>query len=44
LKEGDMTRRKPDIAKMMKVLNRDLTDLDYGILQTAEKRHKKLEY
>ena len=36
LKEGDMTRRKPDIAKMMKVLKRDLTDLDSGILKTAE--------
>jgi UDP-glucuronate decarboxylase len=41
LKEGDMTRRKPDISKMMKVLNRDLTDLDSGILQTAEKWHNK---
>jgi len=36
LKEGDMTRRKPDISKMMKVLNRDLTDLDSGILKTAK--------
>jgi UDP-glucuronate decarboxylase len=35
LTEGDMTRRKPDIEKMMKVLKRDLTDLDSGILQTA---------
>ena len=31
-----MTRRKPDIARMMKVLNRDLIDLDSGILQTAK--------
>lgn len=36
LKEGDMTRRKPDIEKMMKVLKRDLTDLDSGILLTAK--------
>lgn len=36
LKEGDMTRRKPDISKMMEVLKRDLTDLDSGILQTAK--------
>jgi UDP-glucuronate decarboxylase len=35
LAEGDMTRRKPDIEKMMKVLRRNLTDLDSGILQTA---------
>lgn len=39
LQEGDMTRRKPDIAKMMKVLNRDLVDLDSGILQTAKMWH-----
>jgi len=36
LKEGDMTRRKPDISKMMKVLNRELTDLNTGILKTAQ--------
>lgn len=39
LQEGDMTRRKPDIAKMMKVLNRDLVSLDSGILQTAKMWH-----
>jgi UDP-glucose 4-epimerase len=36
LKDGDMTRRKPDISKMIKVLNRDLTCLDEGILLTAK--------
>jgi UDP-glucose 4-epimerase len=46
LKEGDMTRRKPDIEKMMKVLKRDLTDLDTGIMLTAkfwQKNNKTLE-
>jgi UDP-glucuronate decarboxylase len=36
LKEGDMTRRKPDISKMMKVLDRNLTSLDDGILKTVK--------
>lgn len=36
LKEGDMTRRKPDISKMKTLLNRELTSLEYGINQTAE--------
>lgn len=31
LKEGDMTRRKPDISKMKKLLSRDLTPLESGI-------------
>lgn len=31
LKEGDMTRRKPDITKMRKVLGRELTPLREGI-------------
>jgi UDP-glucose 4-epimerase len=31
LEEGDMTRRKPDIAKMRQLLNRDLTPLEVGI-------------
>ena len=41
--DGDMTRRKPDIAKMMKVLNRDLIDLDSGILKTAKMWKNKEE-
>lgn len=35
LKEGDMTRRKPDIAKMKKILNRQLISLDEGILRVT---------
>jgi nucleoside-diphosphate-sugar epimerase len=31
LKEGDMTRRQPDISKMKKILSRDLLSLDDGI-------------
>jgi nucleoside-diphosphate-sugar epimerase len=31
LKEGDMTRRQPDIAKMRQILNRDLVSLQHGI-------------
>lgn len=36
LKEGDMTRRLPDIARMRSILQRDLTPLDVGIRRTAE--------
>jgi len=31
LKEGDMTRRQPDIAKMRKILNHDLVPLEVGV-------------
>ena len=31
LEEGDMTRRRPDITKMKKLLNRDLLSLDEGL-------------
>jgi nucleoside-diphosphate-sugar epimerase len=31
LKEGDMTRRLPDVSKMRNILNRDLVHLDSGI-------------
>jgi UDP-glucose 4-epimerase len=31
LKEGDMTRRKPDITKMRSVLNRELIPLNQGL-------------
>lgn len=34
LAEGDMTRRKPDIAKMRKLLNRPMTTLEEGIQKT----------
>ena len=36
LKEGDMTRRKPDIEKMKIVLNRELLSLDDGIKKVCE--------
>jgi len=36
LKEGDMTRRKPDISKMKKILNRDLTGLRDGIIKCVK--------
>ncbi len=32
LKDGDMTRRKPDITKMRELLNRDLKPLEEGIM------------
>jgi len=35
LPEGDMSRRKPDISKMLKILNRPLVPLEEGILLTA---------
>lgn len=35
LKEGDMTRRKPDISKMKTIISRDLISLDEGIIRTA---------
>lgn len=33
LKEGDMSRRQPDIAKMKQILNRDLVSLEEGLKQ-----------
>lgn len=36
LKEGDMTRRKPDISKMQNILSRELTSLDEGIMKVAK--------
>ena len=38
LKEGDMTRRKPDITKMIEILGRPLISLDEGIRKTHEYR------
>ncbi|MBX4197073.1 GDP-mannose 4,6-dehydratase [Candidatus Saccharibacteria bacterium] len=38
LKEGDMTRRQPDAAKMKKLLGRPLTSLDEGIEKLIEYR------
>lgn len=34
LKEGDMTRRRPDLTKMKAILNRDLITLEEGIKAT----------
>jgi len=36
LKEGDMSRRLPDIVRMRSILRRDLTPLEIGICKTAE--------
>lgn len=36
LKEGDMTRRKPDITKMRQLLNHDLVPLETGISRLVE--------
>jgi UDP-glucose 4-epimerase len=36
LEEGDMTRRRPDIAKMRAILGRDLTPLDRGLRTLLE--------
>jgi nucleoside-diphosphate-sugar epimerase len=38
LKEGDMTRRKPDISKMRSILERPLTSLESGLRKTLEMR------
>lgn len=43
LKEGDMTRRKPDISKMKGVLNRDLIPLEEGIRRIISHQHQ-LDY
>ncbi|NQX92745.1 MAG: NAD-dependent epimerase/dehydratase family protein [Flavobacteriales bacterium] len=46
LPEGDMTRRKPDITKMKKVLQRNLIPLNEGLTQVAEhvKRSQNVRY
>jgi UDP-glucose 4-epimerase len=36
LKEGDMTRRKPDIAKFKTLLGRPMTMIEDGIRKTVE--------
>jgi UDP-glucose 4-epimerase len=38
LKEGDMTRRKPDNSKMLSILNRPLLPLEEGIKRTLQFR------
>ena len=39
LKEGDMTRRQPDITKMMELLNRGFTPLEDGIKSIIRSSH-----
>jgi len=36
LKEGDMTKRQPDISKMKEILKRDLLPLEKGIIKVIE--------
>ena len=44
LKEGDMTRRKPDITIMKKVLGRELLSLEEGLKKVIEKGVFKNSY
>lgn len=39
LKDGDMTRRKPDLAKMKSILGRELLSLEEGINKTLENKY-----
>ena len=39
LKEGDMTRRQPDITRMMELLNRGFTPLEDGIKSIIRSSH-----
>lgn len=39
LKEGDMTRRRPDINRMRKVLNRPLISLEEGLMKIIQNPH-----
>ena len=39
LKEGDMTRRCPDITKMKLLLNRRMTSLDEGIRRLIDEKN-----
>ena len=39
LKEGDMTRRQPDITKMIELLNRPFTSLEEGIKSIIRSSH-----
>lgn len=41
LAEGDMTRRKPDITKMRRLLNRDMVPLETGITRLVEHFRKQ---
>ena len=39
LKEGDMTRRKPDTSKMLKVLNRELLTIEEGVTNILQLKY-----
>lgn len=39
LKDGDMTRRKPDLSKMKSILGRELISLEDGINKTLENKY-----
>src|SRR4051812_22691365 len=39
LKEGDMSRRRPDVTKMRLLLQRDFTSLEQGLLQIINDHH-----
>ena len=43
LKEGDMTRRRPDISKMKQVLDRPLLPVEQGIERLLEHKSKQAE-
>jgi len=39
LKEGDMTRRKPDNSKMLKILNRNLLSIEEGVANIIQLKY-----
>ncbi len=39
LKDGDMTRRKPDLAKMRTILGRELISLEDGLMKTLDNKY-----
>ncbi|MEH0154317.1 NAD-dependent epimerase/dehydratase family protein [Limibacter armeniacum] len=43
LKEGDMTRRQPDIAQMKGIIGKDLVKLEVGMEQVISARRKMLK-
>jgi nucleoside-diphosphate-sugar epimerase len=43
LKEGDMTRRKPDNSKMLKILNRDLLTIEQGVANILQLKYSLIK-
>ena len=43
LKEGDMTRRKPDNSKMLKILNRNLLTIEEGVANILEFKYSLIK-